>query len=180
MDAETGDWLVGKVTVRNLEYIRHKDPKFYEALYDLQAALLPQAQDPPPRVTAINVASLGTGAVDVAITDTGEVNQGVSYFVEHADNPNFTNARQEHFGASRNGVIPIGSRIRYFRAFSQYQYPPSQPNDPIVFGGLGAPSGVAGGGTTTPALQASTGSGTGSSNGQQSSWGFGKVRVRTS
>ena len=166
------------VKIRNLDYIQRKDPKFYEALTDIQRALVPATQEPPPQVTGINVVTLGTGAVDVTFTDRGAVNQGVNYFVEHADNPNFSNPRQEDFGGRRNGVIVIGSGTRYFRVFSQYRYPWSLPNNPVVFGGVGAPTSVTGGGTATPALQASTGSGTASSNGQQGSWGFGRVRVR--
>jgi hypothetical protein len=166
------------VTIRNLDYLQRKDQRLYEALTDIQRALVPQSQDPPPAVTAISVASLGNGSVDVTIADGGAVNQGVNYWVEHADNPNFLNARPEDFGGSRTGVIAIGSGTRYFRAYSQYRYPWSLPNSPVVFGGFGNPTGVVGGGTATPILQPSTGSGTGSTNGQQASWGFGKIRVR--
>jgi hypothetical protein len=168
---------MGFVEVRNLPYIQRKDVRIYEAFKDVRAALVPETQDPPPQVTAINVVSLGIGAVDVTFADGGAVNQQVNYFVEHADNPDFRNPRVEHFGPSRNRVIVIGSPARYFRVYSQYLYPPSQPNAPVNFGGA-TPTGVAGGGTSTPALQASTGSGTGNANGQQGSVGFGKVRVR--
>ena len=149
------------VAVRNLDSIRKRDPRLYEALSDIQASLVPQTQDPPPPVTAINAVSLGNGAVDVTIADGGPVNQSVHYFVEHADNPQFLNPRVEHFGASRNGTIVVGTHDRYIRAYSQHTYPPSQPNTPVNFGG-GTPTAINGGGATTPALMASTGSGIGS------------------
>ena len=88
---------MAQVAIRNLDSIRKRDPRLYEALSDIQASLVPQNQDPPPPVTAINAVSLGNGAVDVTIADGGPVNQSVHYFVEHADNPQFLNPRVEHF-----------------------------------------------------------------------------------
>lgn len=168
---------MAEVAVRNLDYIRKRDPRLYEALSDIRASLMPQTQDAPPPVTAINAVSLGNGAVDVTIADSGPVNHNVHYFVEHADNPQFLNPRPEHLGASRVAQIVVGTPDRYFRAYSQYVYPPSQPSAPVNFGG-GTPTAINGGGTATPALQASTGSGTGATSGQNGGWGFGKVRVR--
>lgn len=168
------------VKIRNLEYLRKKDVKLYEAIQDIQRFLPPAEQEPPPNVGNLSVLPLGNGAVDVTFADSGTVNQGVNYFVEHADNPDFRNARVEHFGASRNGTIVIGSGSRYFRVFSQYQNPHSLPSPPVIFGGPQGPFRVFGGGTPTPTLQPSTGSGTSSANGQQIGSGFGKIRIRTS
>jgi hypothetical protein len=169
---------MAQVQLPNLDYLRQKDPKLYETVKAIQGVLAPATQDPPPPVTAINVVSLGNGSVDVTFADGGPVNQGVNYFVEHADNENYTNARVEDLGASRGRVIAIGSPARAFRVYSQYNNPPSLPNEPTVFGGAGTPVFVSGGGPTTPPLQPSTGSGTASVTGQQPGQGFGRNTVR--
>ena len=166
------------VKIPNLEYIRSKDPKMYEAFVAIQDALVPSTQEPPPPVSGVSVQSLGTGAVDVTITDNGQINQNVNYFVEHDDNPNFTQPRVEHLGPSRTVQISTGNQGRYFRAYSQYFNPPSQPSAPIVFGGSRNPTRIFGGSGTVVALQPSTGSGTAATNGQQGGSGAGKVPVR--
>lgn len=165
------------VPIRNLNFIRRENPRLYEALTDIQQALQPATQEPPPALNSISVASLGNGSVDVSLADNGPVTQSVNYFVEHADNKDFRNPRIEDLGASRNGTIVVGTVDRYFRGYSQHRFPPSQPNVPVVFGS-GVPTAVNGGGATTGALAASAGSGTANTNGQQGNWGFGRVRVR--
>ncbi|MGH9735424.1 MAG: hypothetical protein ACRD8A_12650 [Candidatus Acidiferrales bacterium] len=165
------------VQLPNLEHIRKKDPRLYETIRAIQQYLPPASQPAPPPVTNVSVASNGDGTVDVTFADSGAVTQQVNYFVEHAADATFFGARQEDFGASRNGSIRIGSTARAFRVFSQYRFPPSPPSEPVVFGGAAATL-VGGGGSVATAPQASTGSGTASSSGQQSGQGFGKNRVR--
>lgn len=167
------------VKLPNLDYIKGKDPKLYETIVALARYVPPLKQPPPPAVSKINAVSLGNGSVDVTIEDNGEVTQAVNYFIEHADSATGfgPSSRVEHLGPSRNRVIAVGSGSRVFRAYSQYQFPPSDPNAPIVFGGS-SPTPVVGGGTATPALMQSTGSGTAATDGQVGGHGFGKVRTR--
>ena len=158
------------MNVRNLEDIRAKDQKLYEALTDIINQHLNTSQqtnsnpignpEPPPAIAGLKV-SASNGHFQVAINDPNPIYRGVSYFVEHADNPNFTNPHVEELGASRNANFFFGNSTRYFRAYSAYGS--SSPGAPAYHGDPAAPEPVSGGGSIAgPDFLASQGSGTGS------------------
>src|ERR1039457_3445715 len=157
------------MSVRNLDYIRTKDPKLYEALSDIiqQHGNLAQQVNgnstgppaAPPSVSGVNVTAQN-GHFNVQIQDQGPIYRGIQYYMEHADNPHFTNPTVVHLGDSRSWDKFLGSVTRYFRAYSSYSS--SQPGKPVYHGGT-PPLPVAGGGTVGgPSFQSPQGSGTGS------------------
>lgn len=117
----------------------------------------PQA---PPQIHALSVTAQN-GHFQVAITDHNQnLYRGVQYFVEHADNPNFTNPHIVHMGTSRNMNLFLGNTSRYWRAYSSYPW--SGPSSPVYHGGAGSPAIVSGGGSVGgPGFATSQGSGTG-------------------
>lgn len=136
----------------------------------------------PAPINALNVKVSGEYA-HVTITHTGDVKQGVHYFVEAANNSNFIGAHPIHFGTSRTRD-PIhlaanddsGTPQKWFlRGYAQY--PGSNPSKPVVYGGT-EPTPITTTGTTNLSWQPSTGSGTASNSGQQAGWGFGKIAKR--
>lgn len=164
--------------IRNLDFLRtltsDENPgwgsKLYEALSDLHqnqqnvtgqvngnAAGNPQ---PPPAVNGMNV-SAQNGHFQVAIQDNNEISRGISYHVEHADNPQFTNSHTEHLGPTRNANLFLGNATRYFRAYSSYGS--TAISAPAYHGGAATPTPVEGGGSVgPPSFLSSEGSGTGS------------------
>lgn len=155
-------------TIRNLDFIRNENPRLYEALQDIiqqhantsqQGNLNPTGQpEPPPAISSLKVTA-SNGHFQVAINDPNPIYRGISYFVEHADNPQFTNAHIEELGSSRNANFFLGNVTRYWRAYSSY--PSSAPGPPAYHGGS-VPMAVVGGGSIPgPSFQASQGSGTG-------------------
>jgi hypothetical protein len=119
----------------------------------------------------------------VTIDHSGDVQQGVHYFVEAANNSNFIGAHPIHFGTSRTRD-PIhlaakddsGADQKWFlRGYAQY--PGSNPSKPVAYGGA-EPTPITTTGTTSLSWQESTGSGTASNSGQQAGWGFGKIARR--
>lgn len=158
------------LALRNLDYIRSKDPKLAEAFKDLaeqfgnlesqvngNATGQPLA---PPNVNKLVVTSQN-GHFSAAITDNNQnLYRGVGYFLEHADNANFTNPQIIHLGATRNWTGFLGNVTRYWRAYSAY---PSSPSSaPAYHGGNAQPQPVSGGGAIGgPSFQPSQGSGTG-------------------
>ena len=131
----------------------------------------PQA---PPTVNGINVKSQN-GHFSVSVTDNNQVYRGVSYFLEHADNPHFTNPTIVPMGPARNMHLFLGNVTRYFRAYSSYGTGVASP--PVYHGGS-QPLPVAGGGSVGgPALLPSQGSGTGAPG--VGLVGFGPVLFRT-
>lgn len=113
----------------------------------------------PPQVSGLQVSSRD-GYVHVAVTDRNQsLYRSPHYFVEHADNPQFTNPIQETNGPGRNITFPVGNQTRYVRVFSAY--PTSAPSQPVVHGGA-IPTPVFGGGNGSgPLFLPSQGSGTG-------------------
>lgn len=157
------------MNVRNLDYIRSKDPKLYEALADIISAHSNTAQQgnfnstgqpaAPPSISNLTV-SANDGHFSIAIHDPNPIYRGVNYFVEHADNPHFTNPHVIDIGASRNHTVFLGNVTRYWRAYSAYQASP--PSAPAYHGGGATPLPVTGGGTVGgPSFLSSQGSGTG-------------------
>ena len=138
---------------------------------------------PPPPINGMTVATGGEYA-HVTLHHAGEIQQGVRYFVEAANNENFTGAWPIHFGTSRTRD-PIhlaandadGNPQKWFlRGYAQY--PGSDPSEPVVYGGA-SPTPITTTGTTNISWSPSTGSGTAANSGQQPGWGFGKVQRRT-
>jgi len=136
----------------------------------------------PPPINALNVKVSGEYA-HVTITHTGSVQQGVHYFVEAANNPQFNGAHPIHFGTSRTrDPIHLAANDDsgnpqkwYLRGYAQY--PGSDPSTPVNHGGT-EPTAITTTGTTSLSWQTSTGSGTASNSGQQAAWGFGKIARR--
>lgn len=137
---------------------------------------------PPPPVNGINVKVSGEYA-HVTLNHSSEIQQGVHYFVEAANNENFTGAHPIHYGTSRTRdpihLAPLDDHGNpqkwYIRAYPQY--PGSDPAKPTVYGGA-SPTPITTTGTTRLTWNPSTGSGTGANNGQQPGWGYGKVQRR--
>lgn len=168
--------MAEEVFLPNLDHIRVKDPKMWEVFVKIQSHLRAATQPAPPQVSSI-VVTAANGWFNVVLTDNGDVNAGVEYFIEYSTTAGFQQPVVVHNGASRTAVLNLGNQTLFWRAYSQYQNPLSQPSPPIVFGGT-TPLGVVGGGATVPPAVASTGSGTGSTNGQQGGSGFGKSPIR--
>jgi hypothetical protein len=179
--------------VRNLDYIRNLSSKefpdlgakLFEALTDIagnQNTLAQQvngnvngAPQAPPAVNGLQV-SAQNGHFQVAITDNSPIYRGISYYVEHADNPNFTNAHTVNLGSSRNANLFLGNVNRYFRAYSSYASSPAGP--PVYHGSQAQPLVVSGGGAIGgPAFLSSQGSGTGAP--EQALQGPGRIPFRS-
>ena len=156
-------------TVRNLNEIRSRDPKLYEALSDIiqHHDTLTQQMNangvgnpaPPPTPNGVQVTGQN-GYLHVAVTDQNPIYRGIRYFAEHADNPHFTNPHVVPMGDSRNVTIPVGNQTRYVRVYSSYIS--SQPSEPVYHGTQVQPTPVNGGGAHSgPNFLPSQGSGTG-------------------
>ena len=164
------------MAIRNLEYLRSLSTaelpdlgaKLYEALSDLLSQQQTLAQQmngngqgqpsAPPAVQGLKVQA-ANGHFQIAIQDDAPVYRGVRYYVEHADNPQFTNPHVLRLGDARNHNIFLGNVKRYFRAYSSYGS--SAPGSAVYHGGA-QPVAVEGGGENAgPAFLPSEGSGTG-------------------
>jgi hypothetical protein len=162
------------VFLRNLDHHRVVDSKLWETLTDIQSHLRAASQPAPPQVSGIAVTA-ANGWFTVTLTDNGNVNSGIHYFIEYSTTAGFQQPVVIDNGASRTGVFNLGNQTLFWRAYSQYFFPFSPPSAPIVFG---APTGVAGGGAAAPPAVVSTGSGTASTDGQQGGSGFGRFPTR--
>jgi hypothetical protein len=139
---------------------------------------------PPPPINALNVKMAGEYA-HVTIDHSADIQQGVRYFVEAANNQNFIGAHPIHFGTSRTrDPIHLAAKddngdaqTWYLRGYAQY--PGSDPSTPVVYGGT-SPTPITPTGATALTWNPSTGSGTASNNGQQVGWGYGKIARRQS
>lgn len=137
---------------------------------------------PPPPIQGLNVTTGGEYA-HITINHNAPIRQGVSYFVEVANNSSFIGAHPIHYGTSRTRdpihLAPLdadgNAQSWYARAFCQY--PGSNPSEPVVYGGT-SPTPITTSGTTQLSWNPSTGSGTASNNGSQIGWGFGKQATR--
>ena len=137
---------------------------------------------PPPPINGLTVTTGGEYA-HVTIQHSGNIQQGVHYFVEAANNQGFVGAHPIHFGTSRTRdpihLAPYDSagtaQKWYLRGFAQY--PGSDPSAPVNYGGA-SPTAISTTGTTRLTWNPSTGSGTAANSGQQVGWGFGKQQRR--
>jgi len=164
------------IAVRNLDWIRdlkiqgHPEAgaKLYEALADIvKATANIESQTntnaggqaiPPPPIQGLQI-SARNGHFQIAIYDQGNIYRGIRYYVEHADNPSFSNPQRICLQDARNHNLFLGNVTRYFRAYSAYSS--SGPSNPVYFGGP-IPQPVIGGGSVQgPAFLADQGTGTG-------------------
>jgi len=111
---------------------------------------------PPPTINGVQVTGQN-GFLHVAIQHDEPFYRGINYFVEHADNPQFTNPQIVKAGDVRNVTIPAGGQ-RYVRAYASYAS--SHPGQPAYHGSPVEPIPVDTGGVG-PAFLPSQGSGTG-------------------
>ena len=157
------------LNVRNLEQIKAKDVKLYEALQDIINGVNTHEQQgnfnatgqplAPPPVTGVNVVG-ANGHLTVSITDANQnLFRGIQYFAEHASTAQFSDAQTVPMGTARNITIPVGNQTRYVRVYSSYSSSP--PSSPLYHGGA-QPIAVNGGGTDSgPQFLPSEGTGTG-------------------
>lgn len=173
-------------TIRNLHYIRQKDPKLAEAFDDLvkamgnvsvQTVTHPDgANVQPAPVNSVKVVAQD-GIYHATITDHNPVYRGVNYFLEYDTDPTFPSPQVIDNKSSRTWRGHLGNQSLYWRAYSQYPQG-GAPSTPVAHGGA-QPVAVVGGGTISgPSLLPSTGSGTASSDGTQGGSGAGKTIAR--
>lgn len=175
--------------IRNLAFIK-SIPEFgvriAEALQDVQKGVGiiakqtnsdPSAQpQAPPNLQNLSVTA-NDGHFNFSIQDQSPgLRRGVSYFVEHADNPSFQNSHTIELGQTRNHNEYLGNVTRYVRAYSAYAGSP--PSQHVYFGGQTAPQAVQGGGSNAgPMFLPSQGTGTGAAG--QGGQGPGPIPERT-
>jgi hypothetical protein len=157
------------IPIRNLEYIRSKDPKYAEALDDIRnyisnsgqaGAYNPSGQPAsPPNISSLKVTAQD-GIFHAVITDNSNIYRNVNYFLEYSDKADFSNSHQIPLLSSRSYRGALGGQTLHFRA--QSQYISGGPASALVIHGSGnRPTPVNGGSSATgPAIPISTGSGT--------------------
>lgn len=127
----------------------------------------------PPAIQGVHVSTGPGGEFQIAISDTGQVNRGINYFVEHDSDPNFSNPHVIDMGQSRNHSVYMGGQTLHWRAYSAY---PGSDASPAAYHGSAAdPLPVQGG--VAGARAPSQGSGTGAP--AQGLVGPGPVPART-
>ena len=182
------------LNIKNLAFIRSAQEwtpelagRVYEALQSIASAhnnVESQTNgnatgepQPPPSPMGIQVTARD-GYAHIALNDQGPLYRGVQYWVQHASNPNFTDAIHTQASGTelRNHTEFIGNQTRYFRAYKSY--PASSPTSPVIHGGT-IPNAVQGGGSVAgPLFLPPQGTGTGPSSGAIS--GPGPVSFRSS
>jgi hypothetical protein len=108
----------------------------------------------PPQIAMLEAQHLGNGLVDIAITDNGNIQSAISYYVEYSVAPGFPNSRYIHLGTSRNATVYLPNGSYYFKAYSQY-ISGGQASPPKMIGPVQVVNSASG------TLLASQGSGTG-------------------
>lgn len=159
--------------IRNLPKLRSMPiygQYLYEALTDLDRNSSNVEQQvngnssgqvqPPPSIQGLNVTA-ADGIFEASVAHSSNFYRGVRYYLEHADNPQFTNSHTVPMGDSRNWRGSLGSVGRYFRAYASYTN--SGVGAPVYFGGSQPQyvDGSVSNGGQGPAFHASQGSGTG-------------------
>lgn len=158
--------MVNNLIVRSLGYIKQTNNRVGEAIDDLlkghnnvaaQLATNPNGGDVvPAQVSQLQVQHIGSGAIDLAITDPSPISRAINYYVEYSQSASFSNSYTHVMGPSRNShslVLPNG--IWYFQARSQY------PAGGPASGPVAAKTSVAVTGSSSATLFPSQGSGTG-------------------
>jgi len=148
-------------------------PNFGSKMYDLVSSLHQQVQtiaqqtnsnplgtpSAPPPVNGLTVQA-SNGHFVASIRDNNQIYRGVNYWLEHADNPHFTDSQIVPMGNGRNWHSFMGNATRYFRVSSGYSASPG--NNHVYFGTSVQPTPVTGGGAIpAPSFLPSQGSGTG-------------------
>src|SRR5271170_476366 len=138
---------------------------------------------PPQPVNAITVKSSGE-QIHATLTHAAQLTRSINYFIEADTSPSFTQPHVMDIGSSRSHIFNLptlsdsgGLQKWYLRTYAQY--PGSKPSPPTVLGGLENPTPIILQGTTKMTILPPTGSGTGSSTGQQGGVGRGKQRIST-
>ena len=161
---------------------------------NLGAAAVGKLVSPPP-VQSISVQGVQSPATS-NITATSEIlhwvinhtqpiSKGIRYFSEVDVTPNFPNPHVIDHGTSRTGFLHLPTFLNdgvtkqtyYLRSYAQY--PGSDPQKPVVYGGLTNPLGIQMTGASAMTLLASPGSGTAAANGSQGGKGLGVDLVRS-
>ena len=136
----------------------------------------------PPEMVHVDVSG---ELMKVTIQHNAPIQKGIQYITHISTNPQFSTPEiVDHHGTTRSPALynlptkdSLGNTINYHvRVIAQN--PGSDASKPTYFGG-DAPVPVNMGGTTQMDLRAGTGSGTGSSDGQQSLVGLGKTIFRS-
>lgn len=166
--------MATRLNIRNLPWLRTNDRKTAEAFDDVvrghtnvaqQLATDPGGADViPPQISSVEAVHLGSGHIDVAITDNAKIFRAISYFIEYDTSENFTNPRVVSLGPSRNAapfVLPNGTY--FFRAYSQYPAggPPSNPVNAGSVTVTGSSSGTLLGSQASGTAHPATGGGAG-------------------
>jgi len=161
------------ISVRNLDLIRSKDVKLYEALVDIQRQTVDVNVASPSAIGSLTVTA-ANGMFTAAIYDGTPPAYPINYFLEYDTSADFTQPYVVFMGPSRNISLALGNQTLYFRAYSQYAPPyVNTPSPRVTFGT--PPTAVVGGGSAPPSTPPSAGSGSGSTNGQQGGSGYGPV-----
>jgi hypothetical protein len=140
---------------------------------------------PPKAPDSVSVKVAGE-FMHVSINHGGQLQKNVRYFTEVSTTPTFSAPIVIDHGSSRTShPFPLPAKDDAGAAQSYYvrsyaQYPGSQPSEPTVVGGTGAPTAHTMTGSTQMTLLPSTGSGTAANNGQQAGAGLGKTLTRQS
>jgi hypothetical protein len=179
--------------IRNMPYIRSAKEwtpelagRVYEALQDINTAVSnhlqqtngnPKGEPQPPTSQMGLQVTARDGWMHVALNDQGPLYRGAQYWVQHADNPNFTNAVHTQASGTeiRNHTEFIGNQTRYVQAYKSYPW--SGPTSPQVHGGA-TPIAVQGGGSSPGPLYLPS-QGTGTSTAGQVVTGPGPVPFRS-
>jgi hypothetical protein len=192
-ECETADPGRGPMKISQLNWLRKlvidgvpdAGARFYQMMKSIerqtsnteqQGNVNPQGQPnlPPP---IQDVQAIGqNGVLHVSIIHNGAgLQRGAINYIEHADNPQFTDPQIRYLGDSRSHTEFIGNGTRYVRAYNAV---PGSGAGPIIVHGGATPIPVSGGGSIgPPAYLPSQGSGTGAPG--QGGVGPGPVPKRT-
>jgi hypothetical protein len=138
--------------------------------------------DAPPPPESVNVTTSGE-YMQIVVNHSAAIQKGIQYISHISTNPQFSQPIVHDHGSSRSPVpFPLPTKDASGNPISYYvrtiaQYPGSHPSAPTYYGGS-APTAVTLSGSTQMNLLPTTGSGTGSNNGQQSLAGLGSVQFR--
>jgi hypothetical protein len=179
------------MSIKNLSYFRNlpagatiqeMGARLYEAIADIDQQIGNVAQQTnssrasqpsaPPKISALNVTA-ADGIFDAKITDTSASYRGIEYFLEHSPTPHFSAPTVIHLGTTRNWRGALGNQSLYWRAYSGYSTSPASA--PVYHGGAQPKVVVGGGQSSGPPMQASSGSGTATTRGNQGGSGYGKT-----
>lgn len=136
----------------------------------------------PTSPESISVSTAGE-YMQVTVNHSAPIQKGIQYITHISTNPQFSAPMIHDHGSSRAPVpFPLPTHDATGAAQSYYvrtiaQYLGSDPSPPTNYGGA-SPVAVTMSGATAMTLQAGTGSGTGSADGQQSAVGLGKSLLR--